>query len=527
MKKLWEGKDNIRVILEQLILKDPTAIAIFDSEGHYIASNRAYIDLFKITPPKDYSIFADPIVKKRGIISELINSIRKNRVYEIPELWYNTKDVIPEYPDNEICIKITIVPIIDGMSEPKYIFIRYEDITQVKLTKRELEKEREILNNIIELNPYAMQIFDDKGNCIGTNKALKNLYLSAPGPDYNFLEDPIHQKTGAVKMFKKAMDGEIVYAPENWYNPNDLSPDLPDKLVCQNAVLFPTFDSKDNIQKIVVMYEDITERKLAQKKLQELKEQLEHRVKERTLLLENSEKKFRQAYKRANCYKGLFTHDVSNIFQIFSNSLELLREMRSDRLAGEEKEIFDAMEAHLTRGKKLIYNIRNLSELEETEIPIVPTNIKPYLNEAIEFLKANFQQKDIEISIKVGNGQYQVLANGLLLDVFENILINAIRYNNEAKIKIQVNISQTINKEQGKFIQIEFKDNGIGISEERKKIIFQDGQNIQKGGKGMGLGLSLVSKLLELCEGKIWVEDRIPGDYSKGSNFIIQIPEAI
>ncbi|MBD3254984.1 MAG: hypothetical protein GF383_07815 [Candidatus Lokiarchaeota archaeon] len=38
--------------------------------------------------------------------------------------------------------------------------------------------------------------------------------------------------------------------------------------------------------------------------------------------------------------------------------------------------------------------------------------------------------------------------------------------------------------------------------------------------------MSLVAKLLELCEGKIWVRDRIQGDNSQGSNFIILIPKA-
>ena len=43
----------------------------------------------------------------------------------------------------------------------------------------------------------------------------------------------------------------------------------------------------------------------------------------------------------------------------------------------------------------------------------------------------------------------------------------------------------------------------------------------------MGLGLSLVAEILDLYEGRIWVEDRIKGDYTKGSNFTFLIPEAV
>ena len=60
----------------------------------------------------------------------------------------------------------------------------------------------------------------------------------------------------------------------------------------------------------------------------------------------------------------------------------------------------------------------------------------------------------------------------------------------------------------------------------RKETIFYR-YDENKGGKGMGLGLSLIKQVMEIFEGKIWVEDRIEGDYSKGSNFIIHIPEAV
>ena len=73
---------------------------------------------------------------------------------------------------------------------------------------------------------------------------------------------------------------------------------------------------------------------------------------------------------------------------------------------------------------------------------------------------------------------------------------------------------------------MEFIDNGIGISDKRKEIIFQEGIESEKGTKGMGFGLSLVKKIIDKYNGKIWIEDRIKGDYTKGSNFVILIPMA-
>ncbi|MBA7671576.1 Adaptive-response sensory-kinase SasA [subsurface metagenome] len=64
-------------------------------------------------------------------------------------------------------------------------------------------------------------------------------------------------------------------------------------------------------------------------------------------------------------------------------------------------------------------------------------------------------------------------------------------------------------------------DNGLGVADDRKEIIFQKGYKEDKGGRGMGIGLSLVKKIIESYKGQIWVEDRVKGDYTKGSNFII------
>ena len=75
------------------------------------------------------------------------------------------------------------------------------------------------------------------------------------------------------------------------------------------------------------------------------------------------------------------------------------------------------------------------------------------------------------------------------------------------------------------YCKIEFLDNGIGVSDDRKDIIFKRGNRELKGSKGMGIGLSLGKKIIKSYSGTIWVEDKVKDDYSKGSNFILLIPE--
>jgi len=91
-------------------------------------------------------------------------------------------------------------------------------------------------------------------------------------------------------------------------------------------------------------------------------------------------------------------------------------------------------------------------------------------------------------------------------------------------VEIDINISKR-EFEKGNYIQIEFIDNSIGISDNKKELIFQPRNREIEGTKGMKIGLSVVSKIMEILEGKIWVEDKVKGDYNQGSKFIILLAE--
>ena len=132
----------------------------------------------------------------------------------------------------------------------------------------------------------------------------------------------------------------------------------------------------------------------------------------------------------------------------------------------------------------------------------------------------SFPEREINLQIESLNKRIFVQANELLQDVFENILTNAVRYNDKITVELEIKISKAY-KEGKNYIKIEFRDNGLGVADDRKAIIFEKGHRILKGLKGMGLGLSLVKKILTIYDGKIWVEDRVRGDYNQGSNFIL------
>ena len=91
-------------------------------------------------------------------------------------------------------------------------------------------------------------------------------------------------------------------------------------------------------------------------------------------------------------------------------------------------------------------------------------------------------------------------------------------------IKIWVKVSEVYEGDE-KFVKIEFKDNGIGIIDDRKKAIFERSYKKERSTGGMGIGLSLVKKIVNSYDGQVWVDDRVMGDHTKGSNFIILLEQ--
>ncbi len=241
--------------------------------------------------------------------------------------------------------------------------------------------------------------------------------------------------------------------------------------------------------------------------------------------LKKSEKKYREAFNRSNFYKDLIAHDINNILQNILSSVELcFLYLEEEKDLNELKQMLKISKQQVSRAANLISNVRKLSRLEDIKISTKPIEAIEVLNQSIDFLLKSFQDKKINIDIENPYKAITVQANELLIDIFENILINAVKYTHHFPVEIKIKVSK-LQKDGLKLVKFEFEDSGIGISDADKGNIFQRVYNIDRTISGMGIGLSLVRKILTTYKGQIWIEDKVKGDYSKGSNFVVLIPE--
>ncbi len=233
--------------------------------------------------------------------------------------------------------------------------------------------------------------------------------------------------------------------------------------------------------------------------------------KEAESALRESQQQYHRLYDRANFYKELFAQDVKNIFKKIQTSIQSYKLEDKTKNKRELNEILDYIRDYSISGSKLVSNVRKLALIEEAQLSLERIEINLLLNQAIKNIQSGFQDKEILIKIFPPNKKFFIRANEILLDVFDNILINVIEYNLSPKIEINILIFRE-HKRDTEYLRIEFSD--IGIDGHDTAV---GGEAGQKQARGMLLGLTFVDQIISSLKGEFSV---------KGSNFIILLPEA-
>ena len=239
--------------------------------------------------------------------------------------------------------------------------------------------------------------------------------------------------------------------------------------------------------------------------------------------LESSEKKYRNAYQNAELYKDVFAHDVSNILQNQTLSLELFKNFQNNIGANKEIEfIIDNFQKQIKHANELISNVRFLSKLDMIVQELKPVEITQILKNLINEIKQMYKTEQIKFTINPEKQEIFVIADIYLNKLFLNLLLNGVVHNNNSNKEISINISKEI-QNNSKYVKIEILDNGIGIQDEFKQELFKFLNSKSDSYYRSGLGLYVVKKLILNYKGKITIENTIKNDYKMGTKFIIDL----
>ncbi len=370
---------------------------------------------------------------------------------------------------------------------------RLKDWTIARV-ERDISGRMLFVEDIVANVPDPMFVCDDRGFLVLANGHLIKLFdgkrENVVG-QFNVFDHMSRMGDETRAIVDRIKTGEIVTAEQVRYNIDKAEPRF------MSMKIFPLLQPGSKTMNYVGILEDTTERLHMEEELRDSKRQIE-------------------------LYMDLMGHDINNLNQIGTGFLEMaLEKLEKGEAIGQESRLFiDKPLEAFRNSSRLIGNIRKIRKVHSQDSRAVPIDISRMLAQSILIFK-NLQGREVNILYQPEPGQF-ILADDLLKDVFTNLIGNAIKHSPpERPLTVGINVAKTV--EQGRsYYRICVEDDGPGIEDSQKKELFK---RLSTGAaRTKGLGLYLVYTLVESYGGQVRVEDRVPGDRSRGSRFIVLLP---
>lgn len=449
------------------------------------ATNTDFVKL--ISPPGKYQLYKANFENLKFAAKDLESS----KHFEIQALRKGGQII-----DLEVSISYVYIE-----SEENFIIIA-RDITQKKIEAMQLARSEALLSEAEAIVHFGSWEFDLATQKITWSKELYRIYEFDPDTTTPTLELITSiMKSDDIDILKqvgdKAVNEGIPYNIE--YEIITLSGN---RKILEGRGR-PVYDKDGKIIKIVGTVMDITEKKLAQIKLEQYLEEL----------------------KEANATKDKFfsiiAHDLKNPFGALKNLTEILKDMYNEFSEEEKTEIISEMYKSAHKVYELLENLLTWSRSQRGKIEFQPeeTNLKLIIYNSFELLKEAANKKNIKLTDATPDEFIINCDVNMITTVVRNLVSNAIKFTPEGgEIKI-------FTEENDQEVIVSVQDSGIGIAKEDIAKLFRiDVHHTTIGTsdeKGTGLGLILCKEFIDKHNGRIWVESE-PG---RGATFKFALPK--
>ena len=223
--------------------------------------------------------------------------------------------------------------------------------------------------------------------------------------------------------------------------------------------------------------------------------------------------------------KDEFLYTVTHELRTPLTSVRAMAEIVHDNpdMPEDEKQFFlSGIIRETERLSHLITQVLNLEKYESgrQKLNSAATVLNTLIDDTIVSVSALAKEKKVQINTRIPNSMFIVQCDApLIQQVIYNLLSNAIKFAPEEKGIIKISVHANHDE-----LQVWIEDNGKGIPADLHTLIFdkffQARNQTLKKPEGTGLGLAICKKIVEMHQGKIWVES----EEDKGSKFIFTLP---
>ncbi|WP_148253499.1 hybrid sensor histidine kinase/response regulator [Aidingimonas lacisalsi] len=519
-----------RALLQATIENINQGISVVDQNLRLVVWNQRYLELFR---------FPDHLIRVGAPIDKIFRYNAHNGEYgpgdpeeHVDLLIDNIRQGQPHryvrYRQDGTVLEVQGNPMPGG----GFVYT-YQDITQQKRTEEALIRSENNIRIYTDNVPALIAYFDKECRYLFTNRAYEQVFNvdrnAVIGERFDDVM-PVAISKAREPWMRQALEGERVSF--------EISRNDEDGTRYLLVTYTPHFGDSGSILGFFALYQDITERRLAEIALKETNENLEERVRERTQALSEANAALRQENRvRAEAEQALrqakqVAEDANTSKTRFlaAASHDLLQPLNAARLftsaLSQQTDVDDLSQTighidnSLQSAEELLSTLLDISKLDAGAL--TPRRSHFALTDIFRPLRAEFDVMAEErgLDLVVISPHLWVDSDAQMLRrIIQNFLSNAIRYTPHGRVLLGC-------RRHGERLSIEVWDSGPGIPESKLSEIFQEFRRLdqstrhKESEKGLGLGLSIADRMSRVLEHPIHVRSK----EGVGTCFSISVP---
>lgn len=385
------------------------------------------------------------------------------------------------------------------------------DITEKKRAEDAIRESEDRFRTLFEQAPFSVQLFCTQGRVLMVNRAWIELWKVPQRlvddfilKEYNVLDDPQLKNKGILPYLQRGFAGESTATPAILYDPAELG--QPGRRRWVEGFIHPIKDPGGKVREVMVIHDDVTERR-------------DHELERDRLVGE-----LQEAVRARDEFLSIASHELKTPL----TSLKLQAQMNRRRLERGDSTLLDpknlakyvqGTDRQVNRLARLVEDMLDISriahgklkvEREEFELGLL---VRDVADRFADVLDASGCKCRITTESKIVGrwDRYRIE------QVVSNLLTNVGKYGAGKPVEISVTSD-------GAHAVVQVRDFGMGIAQENLKRVFQRFERAISASAitGLGLGLYISRQIVEAHGGEIWAESEV----GKGSTFFVRLPLA-
>lgn len=516
LKMVEQQKLQLQTIMDNI----SDFIFVLDQEGNYIYANKTSERYHTKGTLSNY----------RDSLSESEYLYMNGKYIPEQELPYYTvlrtkstdrRVFIERRRGNEKYFSITTVPLLDNNKNVSMVITCANDITgliekerEIKEKKEQIEKQNKLLEDVLDNLQESVYVCDRSGKYMIEKTRTVNIY---PGKHDTFEELYAYRRCYKLDGTEISLEDTALYRVKNGVSTQNSITycEVDGKKYYSLINAKPVFHEDGSLLYGIVSMLDITDLINSNRLLDETNQKLLKSEREKTESLE-------KAIEMKDEFLSLISHEFKTPLNVINTAVQTLNFICANELTDKMKEYIGIIRRNTFRQLRLVNNLLDITRINAGRIKMNKKNIDiVFLTKAItESVYTYALQKGVEISFEAAVKKKIIAIDDEKYErILLNLLSNAIKFTEHGK-KVNVKLSHVKGS-----ICIEVKDSGIGIPNDKLKLIFerfgQVDSSLSRQAEGTGIGLSLVKRFVEALGGSISVRSKV----GKGSSFIVMLPD--